>query len=83
MESAERIFLKCINLIQYTPLSEITAGMDLIMNGSSFENPYEELRDLLLGDRRPDNVTNISARLGQQKLNPNLKEFDQLIPKGG
>jgi transposase len=81
--SAETIFLKCVNLIQYTTLSEISTGMELIMGEEFFENPYEDLRCLLLGERRPDNVTNISARLEQQKLNPNLKDFDQLIPKGG
>jgi len=81
--SAESVFLKCVNLIQYVALSEIVIGLDLIMGEGLFENPYEELRDLLLGERRPDNVTNISARLEQQKLNPNLKDFDQLIPKGG
>lgn len=82
-DDAEKIFLKCVNLVQLVAASEISAGMEILMNEGMHENLYEELRELLLGVRRPGNVLDISSKLNQQKLSPNLKDFDELIPKGG
>jgi len=82
-EDAEKIFLKSVNLVQHAAPSEISAGMEILMSGNVNENIYEELRELLLGERRPGNVIDISNQLNQKKLAPNLKDFDQLIPKGG
>jgi len=78
----EKDYLKSINLVQHTTLDEIITGMELVLQ-SKVDNLYEALRSLILGDRRPDNVINIVERYGQQPLQPNLKDYDQLIPKGG
>jgi hypothetical protein len=82
-DDAEKVFLKSVNLVQHVSCSEISVGMELLMNENLEGNIYEELRDLLLGERRPGNVISISSQLGQNKLSPNLKDFDELIPKGG
>ena len=75
--SAEREFLKSINLIHYTTLSEIEAGMELVMehHGNNF---FEHLRELLLIQRRPNNVIDINSL---RPLRPNLIEYDLFIPQ--
>lgn len=72
--SAEREFLKSINLVHYTPLKEIEAGMELVLDHHA-DGLFEELRDLLLVERRPGIVIDIL-----RPLTPNLSEYDQFIP---
>ena len=76
---AEREFLRCINLVQHVPLSEITTGMALILETSS-STLFEDLKSLLLSERRSAEVINISHFLGQRPLKPELSQYDALIP---
>ena len=78
-------YLKAINLIQHTTMDEIAVGMDLVLQSAPHQGHQilEELRSLLLSHRRPTNIFDISERLGQKPLEPNLKQYDFLIPKGG
>lgn len=73
-ESAERQYLRCLNLIHYVRLSEIETGMELLANGRS-DDLYAELKALLLspGDRLGEEKT-------QYPINPRLSEYDSLIP---
>jgi transposase len=75
--SAEREFLKSINLIHYTTIREIEAGVELVM-GAHESNYFEHLRELLLIERRPDNVIDMK---GLRPLTPNLSEYDLFIPR--
>jgi transposase len=77
--TAEREFLRCINLVQHIPLLEITAGMELIMETSSLLL-FDDLKSLLFGERRPAEVIDISHLLGQRPLQPELSQYDALIP---
>ena len=77
-ESAQRNYLKTLNLIQHTELSEIAAAVELVV-GMEAEDLYEEVRELILGQRRPDNV--IYLKNYQRPLEVDLKGFDDLIPK--
>lgn len=72
--TAEREFLKSINLIHYTPLQEIEAGIELVLahHKDSF---FEHLRELLLVERRPNNVIEL------RPIEPNLSEYDLFIPQ--
>ena len=72
--TAEREFLKSINLIHYTTLPEIDAGIELVMAHHS-ENLFDRLRELLLLERRPGNVIELKP------LSPNLHEYDLFIPQ--
>jgi hypothetical protein len=78
-------YLKAINLVQHTTMDEIAVGMDLVLQSPNHQGHQilEELRSLLLSHRRPANIFDITERLGQKPLQPNLKQYDFLIPKGG
>ncbi len=76
---AEREYLRSINLIHYTTLSEIIAGMELVLETESLKL-FDDLKQLLLGERRPDSVIDITSRLNQSPLKPELSQYDSLIP---
>ncbi len=78
---AEREYLRSINLVQYTPLSEISAGMELVLEIDTDE-PFEALRELLLSERRPAAVIDIAEHLQQSPIKPKLVDYDSFIPQG-
>jgi hypothetical protein len=78
--SAEREYLRTFNLIHHVCLSEIITAMELILETKSHQM-FEDLRELLLGERRPSPVIDITSRLNQRPLQPELSEYDCLIPK--
>jgi transposase len=80
--SAEQEYLRAINLVHHVPLSEITVGMELVLENKS-EKLFEDLRGLLLGERRPSTVIDITSRFNQNPLKPELSGYDSLIPKTG
>ena len=79
---AEREYLRSINLIHHTTLSEITTAMELVLETNTL-TLFDDLRMLLLGERRPADVVDITSRLGQSPLQPELSRYDSLIPKSG
>lgn len=79
--TAEREYLRSINLVLHCPLNEIIAGMELVLEGGT-ENLFEDLRELLFTERRPCDVVSISERYGMQPITPELTKYDELIPKG-
>ena len=81
-ESAEREFLRAANLIQFTNLTEIAVGMELIL-GTESHNLFEDLKEILFGRRVPCNVVEITARVNQSAINPKLSLYDSLIPNTG
>jgi len=71
---AERIYLKTINLIQHTTLSEIAAAIELWFDQES-QTPFEDIRELSVGSgHRPAQVPE------QTSLCPVLSFYDSLIP---
>ena len=78
--SAPREFLRSVNLVQHTPLSEIEVGMELLLGSKDQAPLFDQLRDLLLGARRPAPVIELSLRLNQKPLQPELAGYDRLIP---
>lgn len=80
--SAEREFLRSINLVQYTDLRDIATGMELLISTKSTK-PFEELKDLLLLERRPCSVIDITTLIEQRPLKPKLSDYDCFIPKTG
>ncbi len=78
---AESEYLRSINLIQHVPLSEIIVGMELVLESKS-QQPFNDLRELLLHERRPAEVIEITSWLNQSPLKPDLSEYDRFIPKG-
>jgi len=74
--SAEREFLKSINLIHHTSLSDITAGLELVMEHHR-NNYFNYLKELLLIERRPKGENVIPLR----PLKPNLIQYDLFIPQ--
>ena len=79
---AEREYLRAINLVLQISLSEIFAGMELILENES-KNPFEDLKELLFGERRPCNVIELTAHLQMKSIKPELSNYDSLIPKEG
>jgi len=79
---AEREYLRAINLVQHVLFSEIIAAMELVLETQS-QTPFDDLRALLLGERRPAPVIDITSRLNQSPLIPELSHYDSLIPKKG
>lgn len=77
-ENPEREYLRCINLIQYTTLAEIGAGMELVLEAQS-QAPFDVLKELLLaGGHRPRAA--LSVVTDQIPLRPELSKYDSLIP---
>jgi hypothetical protein len=81
-QSAEREFLRAVNLVHFTPLSEIAVGMELILETKT-EKVFDDLKELLLGRRAPCNVVEITTRVNQVPLTPKLSLYDSFIPKIG
>lgn len=79
---AEREYLRAINLVQHVPFQEILAGMQLVLETKSVQL-FDDLRELLLGERRPAPVIDITGRFNQTPLQPELSIYDSLIPKVG
>jgi transposase len=79
---AEREYLRAINLIHHTTLPEIIAGMELVLETQS-QKLFDDLRTLLLGERRPAEIIDITSRFNQNPLQPELSQYDSLIPKKG
>lgn len=79
---AEREYLRAINLIQYTTLSEIGAGMELVLEGAS-TSPFEDLKELVLtsGHHPPGSSGVTTSVLDQIPLCPKLSMYDGLIPQ--
>jgi transposase len=77
---AEREYLRSINLIHYVPLSEILTGMELVLE-SQGNKLFDDLKELLLAERRPAQVIDITGALGQSPLKPELSQYDSFIPK--
>jgi transposase len=81
-DSAEREFLRAINLIHFVNFEEISTALELVMGSKSLK-PFDDLKGLLLVERRPCTVISIAELLGQKPLQPELSEYDSFIPKQG
>ena len=79
---AEREYLRSINLVLQAPLSEIVAGMELVLESDS-EKLFDSLRELLFGERRPCDVIQLNFDHGLEPIKPELSKYDSLIPKEG
>lgn len=76
---AEREFLRVINLIHHVPLTEIKVAIEIVLGSNTIpQNLFIEIRDLLLTERRPQ--AQVFELHRQVPLNPNLSDYDQLIP---
>lgn len=78
----EREYLRSMNLVLQVPLSEIVAGMELVLESES-ENLFDSLRELLFGERRPCDVIQLNFDYGLEPIKPELSKYDSLIPKEG
>ena len=79
----EREFLKIINLVHHTQLSEIKTAVEIVLSQSCLAPEiFEFVKDLIFTERRPliADVTDLH-RSSQIPLEPNLSIYDQLIPK--
>jgi len=56
--------------------------MELVLETES-RALFDDLRELLLGERRPAEVIDITSRFNQIPLKPELSQYDSLIPKKG
>ncbi len=74
--SAEREFLKSMNLIYHVALPDIQAGLELVMEHHK-DDYFEHLKKLLLTERRPSPENVIALR----PLKPNLVQYDFFIPQ--
>lgn len=80
--AAEREFLRTINLVHYVDLNEIRTAIELTMKTRSLI-PFDDVKALLLIERRPCVVTPIAEVFDQRPLQPELSQYDSLIPKLG
>jgi transposase len=74
-DSAEREFLRAVNLIQHATVSEIALAMQLVID-SQTDIPFEEMKKLLLTAGHVPKA----EHLAQQPLQPRLSQYDSLIP---
>ena len=80
-QSAEREYLRTLNLVLQIALSEITVAMELAMDTAS-SDLFESVRELLFGERKPANVFDLSEKLNMKPIKPELSGYDSFIPKG-
>jgi transposase len=78
--SAPREFLRSVNLVQFVALSEIEVGMELLLPSRDSAPLFDQLKELLLGVRRPAPIIELTRRLEQKPLQPELAQYDKLIP---
>jgi hypothetical protein len=81
--SAEREYLRALNLIQYTTLKELETALELVIERAQFKSPAEwlsEIKDLIVEERRPSNIIDLGPHLRQVPLRPNLRDYDAFIP---
>lgn len=81
--SAEREYLRALNLIQYTTLKELETALELVIERAQFKSPADwlsEIKDLILEERRPSNIIDLGPHLRQVPLKPNLSDYDAFIP---
>ena len=76
--NAEAEFLRSVNLIHYAPLSEIIAGVEVILSIKS-PNPFFDLKSLLTVTGPSPTETGEQA-CRQPPLNCELSHYDSLIP---
>ena len=80
VEYPETEFLRIINLIQLTTLSELSIAVGLVLDADILVT-FEEVKSLIMGNHKPSNVIAISGRLMQIKFDPHLDHYNNLIPK--
>ena len=74
---AEKEFLKSVNLIQHTSWMDLEVGLSIILENKSLQ-PFEDLKELLLDEKRPPSTQWVD----QPKILPNLNSYDYFINKG-
>jgi transposase len=77
--NAEREFLRAVNLVQHVQLQDIGAGMELVLETGG-ANPVAELRRILGLDGDAQAAME-AASAAQPVINPELSQYDQLIPE--
>jgi transposase len=77
--NAEREFLRAVNLVQHVQLDDIGAGMELVLQAGDGPDPVGELRKILGFDADAKAVMTAAAA-AQPSINPELAQYDQLIP---
>lgn len=78
---AEREFLRVVNLIHHAPLTDIKVAIDIALGAETkAQNLFTEIKELLLTERRPQATVIEFHCASQIPLNPNLNNYDQLIP---
>jgi transposase len=76
---AESEFLKSVNLVQHADLSEVIAGIELILESKS-QSPFYDLKSLVTsGGHYPQIDSGVLAEC-QPPLNLELSDYDRLIP---
>jgi transposase len=76
--SAEREFLRSVNLVFHASIADVAAGMDVVREQQS-RDPYIDLRRLIVVNDR-DQVAALLAAAPQPPINPELSKYDSLIP---
>lgn len=76
--SAEREFLRAVNLVQHAEINDIGAGMDLVVEAAS-QSPLGDLKRIL-GLASDEKKAMVAAAAAQPVINPELSQYDQLIP---
>lgn len=71
--NCEKKLLQVLNLIQFSSLNEIKASIELWLE-NQLQPPFEFIRSLIIEERRPN-----SNLIDQQKINPDLKLYDQIL----
>jgi hypothetical protein len=78
---SERDFLRVLNLIHHTSLTEIKCAIEIVLSAEGVTDFFASIKELLLIDHRPPaDIIDLHGRFSQVPLNPNLKDYDELIP---
>ena len=78
--SAEREFLRTINLIHHCQMNDLLCAINIALEADVLDL-FPSVRSLLLVEHWPGKASNNVTPLIQERLQPNLNAFDSLIPK--
>lgn len=63
---AELDYLRILNLVLNVELQELTSAIELVLERETIENAFEEIKELLLIEHRPNNLLDMCEKLNQQ-----------------
>ncbi len=81
-QGVEKEYLRMLNLIHHTSLKDLEIAIELVLTNKSL-NPFQEIKELIFTDPKSISILEVTEKLKQEKIVPDLSGYDELIPNNG